>query len=95
MRMLKGYNENRKFDADSLNFRKIYLFHTHLSPNSITLVIYEYRLYLIHLSIRKATISLFLPRVLTGGLTPQIHNMPIVPKNLQKFLTFGGLLHPN
>jgi len=44
MRTLKGYSENRKSDAESLDSRKIYLFHTNLSPNSITLVIYTYRL---------------------------------------------------
>ena len=44
MRTLKGYSENRKSDAESLESRKIYLFHTNLSPNSITLVIYAYRL---------------------------------------------------
>lgn len=108
----------------------VYLFHTNLSPSSITLVIYRYRLRLpictlpyplyspyYHASIRRATMSLSLtltifvasvrlktiyhisvlihclsnsqtreslldtPIVSThGGLTLQMHNMPIVLK---------------
>ena len=43
-RALKNQSENRKLNKQIFVSRKVYLFHTNLSPNSITLVIYTYRL---------------------------------------------------
>lgn len=52
MRTLKGLSENRNSDEESPDSRRNYLFHTDLSPNSITLVIYVYRLRLPFLDFR-------------------------------------------
>ena len=44
MRTLKDLSENRNFGEESWDIGGIIFFHTDLNPNSITLVIYAYRL---------------------------------------------------
>ncbi len=36
---IKSQSENRKLDKETLVSRKVYLFHTDFSPNSITMIL--------------------------------------------------------